>query len=342
MILPQAIATEEKSRVYYLIPSRIDEFQTESQKAIEVVFSELGYDVRAFDAEGQSDRQVAQLEEAIRQRPAAIILNAVDFVSIVPVIAKANQEKIPVLIYDRQIRNAPNQPRITITFTSVANAYEIGGMAALEAIKLLKERKGEDAPQVNPSNLPTKRILHIPGDPRDDYSLEVQRGFEAKMRLAPDISITTKPAIDWELRDAEKILRDELNRNAVFDLIFCHASHLIQPLLPLIKQQPNIIIIAGNGAPIGLKNLKEHKQHREIEQPLYAQVYGLALGFQEIVIRKRRLPAGPCKVLGVEGKIDNAEFGPILKLDGSVIRPEDLHAGPQAGHSYWGNFVPPQ
>jgi ABC-type sugar transport system substrate-binding protein len=338
-MLSQAMAAE-RSKIIYLIPSRIDEFQTESQKAIEVVFNDLGYDVQSFDAEDDTARQIAQFDEAIQQQPVAIILNAVDSVSIIPAITKANQKKIPVLVYDRFIARPPRTEPITIAFSSGANAYGIGQMAAVEAKKLLGLHEGDETPSTNFAASP-KRILHIPGDPRDDYSLEVQRGFEAGMRLVKDVTITAKPAIDWEPRDAEKILRDELSQKHVFDLIFCHASHLIQPLLPLVERS-HTFFMSANGAPNGLKNLKQGKQDREIEQPLYAQVYGLALGFQEIVVRKTTLPPGVCNILGVDGQIENTEIGPVLKLSGTVIRPEDLQAGPKTGHSYWGNFVPPQ
>src|SRR5262249_21783101 len=152
--------------------------------------------------------------------------------------------------------------QIKIAFSSVADAYGIGQMAAAEAIALLHEGEvATDSSASSPGRI--LHILHIPGDPRDDYSLEVQRGFEAKMRTLKNVAITTKPAIDWEPRDAEKILKDEQQQKNDFDLIFCHASHLIQPLLPLVHN-PRVIFISANGAPNGLKNLKRGKQHREI------------------------------------------------------------------------------
>jgi ribose transport system substrate-binding protein len=194
-------------KIFYLIPSRIDEFQTESQKAIEVVFSDLGYDIESIDAEGDSDLQIAQFNQVIQQNPVAIILNAVDSISIVPAIMNANKKRIPVLVYDRVIASPTGNEHIKIAFSSVANAYGIGQMAAAEAIRLLGLHEGEEALSTDPGASPPGRImhiLHIPGDPRDDYSLEVQRGFEAKMRLVKDVAITTKSAIDWEPRDAEK------------------------------------------------------------------------------------------------------------------------------------------
>jgi hypothetical protein len=111
--------------------------------------------------------------------------------------------------------------------------------------------------------------------------------------------------------------------------------------LPLVHNS-RVIFISANGAPNGLKNLKQGKQHREIEQPLYAQVYGLAMGFQEMVVGKGTLPEGQCNILGVVGNIEKTANGLMLKLDGTVIKPEDLRAGSKSQHPYWGNFVPPQ
>src|ERR1051326_4408224 len=67
----------ERPVVYYLIPTLIDEWQTESQKAIEQFFSDK-YDVISVDAESDQKRQNRQLKDVIDLSPAAIILNAVD------------------------------------------------------------------------------------------------------------------------------------------------------------------------------------------------------------------------------------------------------------------------
>ncbi|HZA00698.1 MAG TPA: substrate-binding domain-containing protein, partial [Hyphomicrobiaceae bacterium] len=133
----QPAAAQDKGTIYYMIPTLLDEFQTESQKAIEGVFGDMGYKVVSLDAQNRADLQLNQLEDVIALKPDAIIMNAVDFDAIVPGIEEARAAGIPVLNYDRQIRSTE------FALTSVAGTVEIGRIAAGEAIRLLTERHGE-------------------------------------------------------------------------------------------------------------------------------------------------------------------------------------------------------
>ena len=61
-----------------MIPTLLDEFQTETQKTVEGVFGEMGYEVVSLDAQNRPDLQLNQLEDVIQLQPDAIIMNAVD------------------------------------------------------------------------------------------------------------------------------------------------------------------------------------------------------------------------------------------------------------------------
>ncbi len=82
--LSGAASAQDKGTVFYLIPTLLDEFQTESQSAVEMVFPQLGYKVKSLDAQNRADLQLNQFDDAIELKPAAIILNAVDFEAVVP------------------------------------------------------------------------------------------------------------------------------------------------------------------------------------------------------------------------------------------------------------------
>ena len=151
----QPATAQEKGTIYYMIPTLLDEFQTESQKAIEGVFGNMGYEVVSLDAQNRADLQLNQLEDVIALKPDAIIMNAVDFDAMVPGIEQARAAGIPVLNYDRQIRSAE------FALTSLAGTVEIGQIAAGEAIRLLSERHGS----------PSGKVLQILGDPGDNYTL---------------------------------------------------------------------------------------------------------------------------------------------------------------------------
>src|SRR4051794_30332172 len=144
---------DDKGTIYYLAPTLFDEFQVETKNMVELLFSQLGYKVVTLDAQQRADLQNSQMDDTILQKPKAIILAAVDFDAISPGIEKAHAAGIPIMVYDRQIKNRP------LEFTSVAGTVEIGRLSAEEAAKLLTKKYGE----------PKGKILSIMGDSADSY-----------------------------------------------------------------------------------------------------------------------------------------------------------------------------
>ena len=57
----------------------LDEFQTESVKAIEKFMGDVGYEVVTLNADNKTDVQQSQMNDVINLKPAAIMLAAVDF-----------------------------------------------------------------------------------------------------------------------------------------------------------------------------------------------------------------------------------------------------------------------
>ena len=320
----QPAGAQENGTIYYMIPTLLDEFQTESQKAIESVFGQLGYTVESLDAQNRPDLQLNQLEDVIELEPDAIIMNAVDFDSIIPGVEQAKAAGIPVLNYDRLIRDAE------FDLTSVAGTVEIGEIAAQEAIRLLEERNGDAS----------GTVLQILGDPGDNYTLDIQQGFEDVMAAeAPEVEIITKAAMQWEASNAGDIVEDQLLVNDDIDLIFAHAAHLTVPIVSILEgkgyEPGEIMLMASNGAPVGLDNIRSGWQQVEVEQPLYAQVYGLAM-FAPKIIAGEELEPGTYDVAGLKGELTIEEWGPNLKIPGAAITSDNVD-----DTRFWGNLTPP-
>src|SRR5687768_16091156 len=104
---------QSKGEIYYMVPTLLDEFQTESVKAIEKFLKDVGYDPKTLNADNKTDLQQSQMNDVINLKPKAIILAAVDFNALKPSIEKARAAGIPVMIFDRQITSTPSD------FTSV-------------------------------------------------------------------------------------------------------------------------------------------------------------------------------------------------------------------------------
>ncbi|MDH3661731.1 MAG: substrate-binding domain-containing protein, partial [Alphaproteobacteria bacterium] len=214
--------------------------------------------------------------------------------------------------------------------TSVAGTIEIGQVAAGEAIRLLTERHGE----------PKGTVLQVLGDPGDNYTLDIQQGFEERMATeAPDVEIIAKAAMQWEASNGADIVEDQLLVNDQIDMIFCHAAHLTVPIVSILeakgKQPGEIMLMASNGAPVGLDNIRSGWQQVEVEQPLYAQIYGLAM-FADKIIAGGTLEPGTYDVTGLSSVLEMTDWGPNLKIPGAAITPDNVD-----DTKFWGNLTPP-
>lgn len=316
-------SAQDRGTIVYLVPTLLDEFQTTSQEAVEFVFGELGFDVVSLDAQNRGDLQLNQMEDALALGPSAIILAAVDFDAVTPGVDAAKAAGVPVIVFDRQVRSTD------FALTSVSGNVDIGRIAGAEIKRLLEERKGSSS----------GKVLQILGDPGDNYSLDIQIGFEEIMADLPDIELITDAALNWEASNAADIAENELLANPDIDLIFSHAAHLsdaVRAVLEAAGKSPgDILMVSSNGAPVGLEMIREGWLQVEVEQPLFAQIWGMAK-FIDIIEAGATIEAGSYDVLGLDGTLTLEDWGPNLALPGAAITADNVDES-----RFWGNLVTP-
>ncbi|MCA3572499.1 MAG: sugar ABC transporter substrate-binding protein [Aestuariivirga sp.] len=314
---------QSKGKIFYMVPTLLDEFQTESVAAITKFMGDVGYEVVTLNADNKTDLQQSQMNDTILQKPAAIVLAAVDFNALAPSIEKARAAGIPVMIFDRQITSTPSD------LTSVAGTIEIGQVAAGEIQRLLKEKNGAVK----------GKILQVLGDPADPYTLDIQKGFEDKMKEFPDAQIITLPAMQWEASNAGTIVSDQMVANPDIDLIFLHAAHLSVAAVAALeakgKKPGDVMMISSNGAPVGLDLIRKGWLNVEVEQPLYAQAAALAM-FADKVVNKQEIKPGNYSVLGLDSVLTTESWGPNIKIPGAAITKENVDEP-----RFWGNLKAP-
>ena len=314
---------ESKGKIYYMVPTLLDEFQTESVKALAKFLKDVGYEAVTLNADNKTDIQQSQMNDVINLKPKAIILAAVDFNALVPSMEKARAAGIPVMIFDRQITSSPSD------LTSVAGTVEIGYVAAGEIQRLLKEKKGDVK----------GKVLQVLGDPADPYTLDIQKGFEEKMKPFPGVQIISLPAMQWEASNAGTIVADQLVANPDIDLIFVHAAHLAVAAVASLeakgKKPGDVMLVSSNGAPVGLDLIRKGWENVEVEQPLYAQAAAIAM-FADKVVNKQEIKAGSYKVLGLDSTLTIESWGPNIKIPGAAITKDNIDEP-----RFWGNMKAP-
>jgi ribose transport system substrate-binding protein len=314
---------ESKGKIYYMVPTLVDEFQTESVSAIEKFLKEVGYEPVTLNADNKTDLQQSQMNDVINLKPKAIVLAAVDFNALQPSIEKARAAGIPVMIFDRQITATP------VDFTSVAGTVEIGHVAATEIQRLLKEKYGEVK----------GKVLQVLGDPSDPYTLDIQKGFEERMKEFAGVQIISLPAMQWEASNAGTIVADQMLANPDIDLVFVHAAHLAVAAVASLeakgKKPGDVMLVSSNGAPVGLDLIRKGWEQVEVEQPLYAQAAAIAM-FADKVVNKQEIKAGTYKVLGLDSELTIESWGPNLKIPGAAITKDNVDES-----RFWGNLKAP-
>lgn len=317
------VQAEEKGTIYYMAPNLFDEFQVETKDMMELLFGELGYKVVTLDAQQRADLQNSQMDDALLQGPKAIVLAAVDFDAISPSIEKSRAQGVPVLVYDRQIRSVP------VDFTSVAGTVEIGRVSGEEIVKLLTAKHGSAR----------GKVLSIMGDAGDSYTLDIEAGLEEVLGKYPDIQLIAKPSANWEPTNAANTVQDQLLVNTDIDLIYIHADHMTPPIVSVLegagKTKGDPMIVDATGMPVGLKFLREGWVQVIVEQPLYGQIYGLAM-FLGHVIDKKEIKPGTYDVVGLQSEITIESWGPNLIVPGGVITKDNVD-----DPKFWGNLQPP-
>ena len=314
---------QTKGTVYYLVPTLLDEFQTGSVSALEMFLKQVGYEMKTLNADNKTDGQQSQMNDVIALKPAAIILAAVDFNALKPSIEAARAAGIPVVEFDRQITSTPSD------FTSVAGTVEIGHVAAEQAQKLLTAKNGSVK----------GKILQVLGDPGDPYTLDIQKGFEEKMKAFPEVTIISNPAMQWEASNAGTIVSDQMLANPDIDLIFSHAAHLsvaaVASLEAAGKKPGDVLMMSSNGAPVGLDLIRKGWLNVEVEQPLYAQAAAVAM-FMDKIVGKQEIKPGEYDVLGLKSTVTKEAWGPNIKIPGAAISKENVD-----NPAFWGNLKPP-
>lgn len=306
-----------------MVPTLLDEFQTESVSALTKFLADVGYEVVTLNADNKTDVQQSQMNDTITLKPAAIVLAAVDFNALQPSIEKARAAGIPVMQFDRQITATMSD------FTSVAGTVEIGYVAAGEIQRLLKEKNGDVK----------GKVLQVLGDPADPYTLDIQKGFEEKMKEFAGVQIISLPAMAWEASNAGTIVSDQLVANPDIDLIFVHAAHLAVAAVASLeakgKKPGDVMLVSSNGAPVGLDLIRKGWEQVEVEQPLYAQAAAIAM-FADKVVNKQEIKPGTYTVLGLESTVTIEKWGPNIKIPGAAITKDNIDEP-----RFWGNLKAP-
>ena len=135
-----------------------------------------GAEVEFLNANGDPNLQIDQLKAAIEEKPAAIVLLAVDGNAVIPAVEKANEAGIPVIATNRDLNGG--------TFANVASDEAQAG-------RLQGEYMAKHLP-------PNAKVVYFMGQSSLSAAQQRWEGFkEACLDKRPDVELLMKQDCGW-------------------------------------------------------------------------------------------------------------------------------------------------
>ena len=181
------------------------------------------------DAGGSTPLQIQHIEQLIKADVDLLIVSPNESEPVTPIVEKAYQQGIPVVILDRKTNSQQYTAYVG------ANNVEVGKLAGSFATSLLKGRG---------------KVLEISERPGSSADVERHTGFLEAIRPYPDLTVVKKMSADWEMRDLAEPLSKLLKQNPDFDLIFCQndrRAYTASRVLERLGLQNHIKLIGVDG-----------------------------------------------------------------------------------------------
>src|ERR1700712_2721079 len=132
------------------MPTKSSERWIHDGDNIKAALEKLGYTVDLQYAENDIPTQVNQIENQITKGAKLLVIASIDGTAITTQLQEAADKKIPVISYDRLIRNSPN-----VDYYATFDNFQVGVQQATSLLVGLglKKEDGSDAAGTTPQNI---------------------------------------------------------------------------------------------------------------------------------------------------------------------------------------------
>jgi len=158
-------------------------------------------EVAFADAQQDNAKQVADVENFLRQKIDLLIISPNEAKPLTAVVSRAFAQKIPVVVLDRAIEGD------TYTCFIGADNREIGKAAGEFAVKLMNGRAD---------------IVEIKGLPGSPPARDRSDGFREAIAGSPGMKIVHDPVANWLREEAVSQMEAALAAHAHIDLVYAH------------------------------------------------------------------------------------------------------------------------
>ncbi|MCR4807550.1 MAG: substrate-binding domain-containing protein [Lachnospiraceae bacterium] len=211
---------------------------------------DLGAEVNVQSANGEVDKQISQITYFINKGVDAIVVVPIDADALTEVIVKAKKAGIPVMCYDRLVKNANADLYISFDNEKVG---DLMGRAIYD--KLGKNRK----------------ILEVCGPESDNNVEQVAKGFEYQSRRNAAQIIGTCHCEGWKSEIAYEYINDNEDLVSKADGIMCGNDALAGVVIKALSEMrlAGKVVVVGQDADLeACQRVVEGTQEMTVYKPV--------------------------------------------------------------------------
>ncbi|HRK16747.1 MAG TPA: substrate-binding domain-containing protein, partial [Prosthecobacter sp.] len=229
-------------------------------------------------AGGSAARQMDQMLDALKKKPAFVIVSPVDAAMLTPLVLEARKNGALVIGIGENARQAPCD---TVLWCDPQKLGRLAGEVAVRALKRRAEAESADEAR--------GRVLQIRGDENSARCTGMDAGFQAALKEAPGVVLVHDAPGFWTREGGEARARDALRIQRVVDVIYAHNDLMALGAVEALGGSRDDVLVIGTdglaGKNGGYTLVNEGVLDATIYQPLLVDFAAL------IVAKKMQDPA---------------------------------------------------
>lgn len=230
----------------------------------------LGYDLVVLDSQNDPAKELANVEDVLRQGVKVLLLNPADSDAAKASVRAAGEKKVPVITLDR----AANGVKVA---SHIASDNVAGGKLAGELIAKQLGGKGD--------------VVELQGIPGASAARDRGQGFHQAMSAAPGIKIVASQSADFDRTKGLNVMENILQAQPKIDAVFAHNDEMALGAIKAIQATKRHIIVVGfDGTDDAVTAIKNGSMLASVaQQP--ALIGSLGVQTADKVIKGQPVPA---------------------------------------------------
>ena len=243
-----------------------------------------GYNFRVTHAQARVEKQIADVEDIVAQKPDYLILGPIDREGSADALRIAKKAGVPVIVVNRDIKGVPGEDFVTKIYSD---------------FEWIGEKMAEMVHDAFPADTKEIRIVELHGTPGGGNTIGMKKGLRKKMEEYPNMKIAASQLGDFNRATAMKTMENIIQSGEKFDAVVGHfdedAIGAIQALMADGRKtgsdpaKGEIIVVGNGGTKDGLRAVKAGHYHQIVSvTPYYADQVFDAI---EAYAKGEKLPA---------------------------------------------------